>query len=174
MAVNFRGRVPEITADLAGNYTSLLHFFPAEDFSSPELIRRAVGDARCLRRAVTPQRPLPGLLRSAALSPPRMLCLLSSWATFYGQDLALPGCAFLRHTPLVDTSLLPFANMVVFFRPRAGELELFAMSRSLKEEQLRELGVPPPAAAAAGERSGGLLSRGEMLLLLLLAAGRRG
>ena len=41
MAVNFRGRVPEVDESHAGNYENVIQYRP-EDYESPPLVRQSV------------------------------------------------------------------------------------------------------------------------------------
>lgn len=145
MAVNFRGRLKGYTADIAGNYEGLMPYF-AEDFASPALIRRSLqGHPARLRRAVSGSRRLPDFLSSAVVAPPHV-CLVTSWASFYHDDVALPGARHVRHAPVTDPDAVLPMDIVTLFRPRAGQLEVLAMTRGLTAERLRELGQDAAAA----------------------------
>lgn len=130
MAVNFRGRVPGITSDLAGNYEGLVAY-QREDFRSPGDLRRSISTEGVVRR-VHGDIPFPGFVRSLTTK----VGLVSTWASFY-VDLLLPGGASqLRHMPIVDTSNIILADICIVFRSNQRALEVLALTRSLDQASL--------------------------------------
>jgi hypothetical protein len=121
MTVNFRGRLPHLTADHAGNYQSIIAY-QREDFASPELIRTAFHN---YRRAVSGT--LPGFLRSTRLK----IGAITNAAGFY-QDVVLPGCKVLSHRPVIvdDTPLIPFQHIVFVFKARNDQMGVITGSRN--------------------------------------------
>ena len=120
MTVNFRGRLPHLTADHAGNYQSVIAY-QREDFASPELIRTGLSD---YRRAVSGE--LPGFLRSTRLK----IGAITNAAGFY-EDIVLPGCKVLSHRPvIVDYApLIPFQHIVFVFKARNDQMGVITGSK---------------------------------------------
>jgi len=114
MMANFRSRVPDLTADHAGNY-ELLIAFQKVDFATPVLVRRGVS---ACRRTLSGN--LPGFLKSTRVQ----LGAITNWASSY-KDLALPGCELVFHRPVVDPArFMPFDHMVTVFKSRGEQLSL--------------------------------------------------
>jgi len=124
MAVNFRGRLPKLTADHAGNYQSFIAQ-QREDFASPEFIRTA---SESYRRAVSGK--LPGFLRSMRLK----LGAITNSAGFY-QDVVLPGCKVLSHRPVIvhESPLSPFEHIAYIFKVRNDQTAIITGSRDPSE-----------------------------------------
>lgn len=124
MAMNFRNRFTGLTDELAGNYEALIGY-NAADFASPSLIRRSLPMYSRVHR----QTPLPLALCRWSLP----ITVLSTWVTFY-EEIQLPGCRHVYHVPYFDISAgLVFQDVCVLFRPRAGDIELLAITRTFKE-----------------------------------------
>lgn len=119
MTVNFRGRIPNLTSDHAGNYQRLIAY-QREDFARPELIRSAMAD---FRRAVSGD--LPGFFRSTRVK----MGAITNSASLY-KDVLLPGCTLLSHRPVVDSEqFVPFDHALMLFKSRQDQLALITSSR---------------------------------------------
>jgi hypothetical protein len=102
---DLRGRLPGVTAGLAGNYNQLLVTF-AEEFEDPLTVRRCVAslgeyDAPARRDA------------SRRCAPPkgrRRLGISTNWVRQY-RDVALRGCTQLSHAPTFPIDQKGFTSM---------------------------------------------------------------
>lgn len=118
MALNFRGRIPNINHSDAGNYEGTIEFLPA-DFASPSLIRQGLQQFR--RASKTPASPLP---TGWALASSR-LGFVTNWSTFFeGLNLG-PDCEQLLHLPCHRGNAMDFC---IIFRPCPGELGAIVLS----------------------------------------------
>ncbi|CAE8690745.1 unnamed protein product [Polarella glacialis] len=133
MAVNFRGRLPPLSSDWAGNYGSVVAYRGEQDFGSSSHIRRSLQRPGGGVRRVHGERPLPGFAASLAAR----VTLVTSWATFHS-DLILPKAALKHHLPLVDPVTVPMTHCAFIFRPRAGCLAVLVLSHSLTQSQLEQ------------------------------------
>ncbi|CAE8690744.1 unnamed protein product [Polarella glacialis] len=133
MAVNFRGRLPPLSADWAGNYESVVAYRGEQDFGSSSRIRQSLQRPGGGVRRVHGERPLPGFVASLAAR----VTLVTSWATFHS-DLMLPKAVLKHHLPLADPAIVPMTHIAVIFRPRAGCLAVLVLSHSLTQSQLEQ------------------------------------
>jgi len=85
MAVNFRGRVENLSEELAGNYQDVIRY-RAPDYASPALIRQSV-DA--LRRASQPPTALLTWLGHLGC---RSHAVVTNWASF-DRGVEIDGCS---------------------------------------------------------------------------------
>lgn len=149
---NFRGREPSILGlndHHVGNYEANVPYF-SEDVETSALIRQSIrdtdGEFRALR-SCPPQTEIPKLF---TLLRDR-ISLITNWATFYS-DLRLQGdesgnVAYQYktklHLPIMGTDgiITSVWNIGIIFRPRAGELEVFMITRCLDSEALIQLKV---------------------------------
>lgn len=146
MAVNFRGRLPELAADDAGNYEGCI-LFSTDDFAEPASIRKALqrGDGK-FQSTLDPPRPLPGCCEMMCSSKYR---IITNWASFFSQ-LDFDGCTQTLHVPYMAPSSLP-TDILVIFRPTRSTYGVFIVTRRLSDEMLTTgdslLGEPilPPA-----------------------------
>ena len=120
MAVNFRGKVPELLDSDAGNYKSFIELLP-EEFGSPGLVRNLLQSG--FRRA-SRSPPPPPLPKGLALFRSK-ISLLTNWATFMEHELELRGCTQLAHLPCQRGKEMDGGCI---FRPRRGELALAVSS----------------------------------------------
>ena len=106
MAVNFRGRLLDLTAADAGNYEGCITYWPHE-FATPGGVRRALlrGPAFNTGRAEAPS-----FLRTARAR----IGMATSWAGF-AAGLELPGCRQTLHLPILQTAGV--FEAFVIFRP---------------------------------------------------------
>jgi hypothetical protein len=111
MAINLRGKVPECTNSMAGNFEYMIPYQPV-DFEEPSQIRKSL---QHLRRATGT--PFPGFWTKIRCRQ----CVVSSWATNSTQ-VNLPGAfRHVLHLPVFDLSKLACEGAVIF-QPRSGEL----------------------------------------------------
>lgn len=108
MVVNFRGKMPLLTHELAGNYVGTL-IFPANAGISPNDVRSALSKKPTEEPARAPSPP--GLLDS--LNP---WTVVTNWAAFY-TELRLPGKWKVKsHLPMfVHKVLLGTINICIIF-----------------------------------------------------------
>ena len=99
MAINFRGKLPGVTSDLAGNYESLLFYRPA-DFATAALVRASLLK---LHRAASPPTKLPSSYEHLGMR----CCTTTNWSTF-AETIELPGAMQTLHLPLYDISAPSF------------------------------------------------------------------
>jgi hypothetical protein len=85
MTVNFRGRVENLSEELAGNYQDVIRY-RAPDYASPALIRQSV-DA--LRRASQPPTALLTWLGHLGC---RSHAVVTNWASF-DRGVEIDGCS---------------------------------------------------------------------------------
>lgn len=132
MAVNFRGRLPELAADDAGNYEGCI-LFSTDDFAEPANIRKALQrrDGK-FQSTLDPPRPLPGCCE--------MMCcpyrIITNWASFFSQ-LDFDGCTQTLHVPYMAPSSIP-TDILVIFRPTCSTLGVFIITRKLSDEALTD------------------------------------
>ena len=148
MLVNFRSRHPcvlNLSDYHVGNYEANLPYFPG-DVETPALISQSIRDADGAfraRRAGSPQTEIPGfwtLLHNKT-------ALVTNWATFYcdvnlqvnSHNKASASIAKL-HLPIMehDGILTSVWNSAIIFRPRAGELGMFMITRRFDSDLLAQ------------------------------------
>lgn len=124
-AMNFRDRMPEITAHHAGNYEALVALQPAD--LEPQGIRKSV---QLYRQAFS--KSLPSFWNSTSAN----ISVISTWATFY-RDLHLPGGAQqIRHSPLVETEMdVAFRNVGIVFKSSSNQYSMLTATRSIDKQK---------------------------------------
>jgi len=129
MAVNFRGRLPDITNDDAGNYERDVLYLP-QDFSAPGLIRQSLsGSEGSYKRASGDRLP------SGCRSVTARFATITNWASFAaGLDLD-DDCKQQLHIPYFDTSQVP-CDIAIIFRAKSHRLAVMFLTRGLKEDSL--------------------------------------
>ena len=128
MDVNLRGRVPECSANLAGNYEDKIVYLPS-DYASPALVRASVKDPTRLVRASEPRTALPESLRDFWRLD--SMAAVSNWSTF-AEDVELEGHRAELHVPVFDAGAVParlFTGCFVF-KPGAGRPLALALAGS--------------------------------------------
>ena len=117
MAVNLRTRIPQIRAELAGNYVGFLTLQPS-DYATPAGVRTALqGALLSLQNQFTPKQFI-------NLND---VVLITNW-TFFFQDMSMPGLSLI-HQNILDLrcfSRFKIFNLhyVVLMRPRAGSVAI--------------------------------------------------
>jgi len=149
MVANFRSRKPSILGlaeHHVGNYEANVPYFPG-DVETPALIRQSIRNADGgfrARRAGSPPTEIPKfftLIRNKS-------ALITNWATFY-RDVVLQDNAPDKKTRLYNPKLhLPIMepdgiitsvwNNGIIFRPRAGELGIFMITRRFDSDMLTQ------------------------------------
>jgi hypothetical protein len=149
MVANFRSREPSIlglTEHHVGNYEANMPYFPG-DVETPALIRQSIRNADGgfrARRAGSPPTKIPKfltLLRNKS-------AIITNWATFY-RDVVLQDNAPDNetspynpklHLPIMepDGLITSVWNNGIIFRPRAGELGMFMITRRFDSDMLTQ------------------------------------
>lgn len=130
MAVNFRGRLPELEADDAGNYEGCI-LFSTDDCADPAGIRKALqredGKFQSTR---DPPRPLPGFCEMRKCK----YRIISNWASFFSQ-LDFDGCTQTLHIPYMAPGTLP-TDILIIFKPTRSTYGAFIVTRKLSDDAL--------------------------------------
>jgi hypothetical protein len=153
MVANFRSRKPailDLTEHHAGNYEALVPYFPG-DVETPGLIRQSIRDTDGgfrARRAGSPPTKISTfltLLRNKS-------AIITNWATFY-RDVVLQNNVHDNapdnetnaynpklHLPILepDGIITSVWNSGIIFRPRAGELGMFMITRRFDSDMLTQ------------------------------------
>jgi len=149
IVANFRSRKPTIL-DLAehhaGNYEANVPYFPG-DVETPDLIRQSIRDTDGrfrARRAGFPSTEIPTfftLVRNKS-------AIITNWATFYrdvvlqdnAQDNKTDSYIPKLHLPIMepDGIITSVWNNGIIFRPRAGELGMFMITRRFDSDMLAQ------------------------------------
>eukprot|EP00927_Polykrikos_kofoidii_P083770 TRINITY_DN8658_c0_g1_i1.p1 TRINITY_DN8658_c0_g1~~TRINITY_DN8658_c0_g1_i1.p1 ORF type:complete len:423 (+),score=82.30 TRINITY_DN8658_c0_g1_i1:90-1358(+) len=134
MAVNFRGRFPELQFDDAGNYEGCI-LFSTGDVADPGNIRKALQrtDGK-FQSTLEPPRNLPGSWEMCRCK----YRIITNWASFFS-ELHFDGCTQRLHVPYMSPSTLP-TDILVIFRPTKDTLGVFIVTRKLSDEQLTSRG----------------------------------
>lgn len=148
MAVNFRGRFPDLAPDDAGNYEACI-LFPSDDFADPANIRKALQRGDGHYKSITREQPVPGFNATRKCK----YRIITNWASFFS-ELEFDGCTQTLHVPYLELKEMP-TDILVIFRPTAATYGVFIVTRKLSDEALtsREdslLGaqIIPPAVPA--------------------------
>ncbi|CAE7529926.1 unnamed protein product [Symbiodinium sp. CCMP2456] len=131
MAVNFRGRLANLSEDDAGNYQGLLWFGP-DDISGPSLVRAALEQGRqhgVYRRCGDPDGQLPGFWEMLC----SRLAVITSWV--FKDEPMLEGCTMGLHLPHFDLDEVN-SDMAVIFRPRPGQQAVMLFTKDLNVDVL--------------------------------------
>jgi hypothetical protein len=149
MVANFRSRKPAILGlaeHHVGNYEANVPYFPG-DVETPALIRQSIRNADGgfrARRAGSPPTEIPKfftLIRNKS-------ALITNWANFY-RDVVLQDNAPDKetrpynpklHLPIMepDGIITSVWNNGIIFRPRAGELGIFMITRRFDSDMLMQ------------------------------------
>jgi hypothetical protein len=149
MLANFRSREPSIlglSEHHVGNYEANVPYFPG-DVETPALIRQSIrsadGEFRA-RRAGSPPTKIPKfstLVHSKS-------AIITNWATFY-RDVALQdnvqGDETSTYTPKLHLPIMETDGLItsvwnngIIFRPLAGELGMFMITRRFDSDMLAQ------------------------------------
>jgi hypothetical protein len=150
MVVNFRSRHPSVlnlSEYHVGNYEANLPYFPG-DVETPALIRQSIrGADGAFRasRAGLPKTEIPGfwtLLHNKS-------AIVTNWATFYcdvnlqdnSQNNKESTTKPKLHLPIMepDGIITSVWNSAIIFRPRAGELGMFMITRRFDSDLLSHM-----------------------------------
>jgi hypothetical protein len=147
MVANFRSREPSVlvlTELNVGNYEANVPYFPG-DVETPALIRQSIrstdGGFRA-RRAGSPPTKIP---KFKTLIHSRV-AIVTNWASFYS-DVKLQGGSPDNetstntpklHLPIMETDglITSIWHNAVIFRPRAGEIGMFMITRRFDSDML--------------------------------------
>jgi hypothetical protein len=149
MVANFRSREPSILGlaeHHVGNYEANAPYFPG-DVETPALIRQSIRSADGgfrARRAGSPPTKIPKFLTLVR----NKSAIITNWATFY-RDAVLQGnmpdnetnpCSPKLHLPIMepDGLITSVWNNGIIFRPRAGELGMFIITRRFDSGMLTQ------------------------------------
>jgi hypothetical protein len=100
MAMDLRKHCKGLTQDHAGNYVSIFPYLEP-DWQTPGLIRTSVSTKPTMRRAITADRPLPGLWNAITGTS----VIVTNWCGSAAQAFdAIPNCQEDLHLPVYDTS----------------------------------------------------------------------
>jgi hypothetical protein len=145
MVANFRSREPSIlnlTEHHVGNYEANVPYFPG-DVETPALIRQSIrnADGRFrARRAGLPPTEIPKFMTLVR----NKSAIITNWATFYRdvvlQDNETPPYNPKLHLPIMepDGIITSVWNNGIIFRPRAGELGMFMITRRFDSDMLTQ------------------------------------
>jgi hypothetical protein len=161
--VNFRSRHPSVLNLLdyhVGNYEANLPYFTG-DVETPTLIRKSIRDdegAFRARRAGLPKTEIPGfwtLLHNKT-------AIVTNWATFYcdvnlqdnSQNNKENSIKPQLHLPIMepDGIITSVWNSAIIFRPRAGELGMFMITRRFDSDLLSQMKKQDGPDAPLGRR----------------------
>jgi len=133
MPLNFRERLPDFTAEDAGNYEGALVFGP-EDYAEPGIVRKTLmsGPPTYLRGGSETSRPLPAACEGMWCR----LAMVTNWTFPFFSEVKLEGCEQMLHMPHCDINMVPF-DIAVVYRPRAGELAMTFFVRSVGTEGIK-------------------------------------
>ena len=150
MLANFRSRHPSVlnlSGYHVGNYEANLPYFPG-DVETPALIRQSIRDADGAfraSRAGLPKTEIPGfwtLLHNKS-------AIVTNWATFYcdvnlqdnSQNNKESTTKPKLHLPIMepDGIITSVWNSAIIFRPRAGELGMFMITRRFDSDLLSQM-----------------------------------
>ncbi|CAE7847870.1 true [Symbiodinium sp. KB8] len=158
MAVNFRGRLANLSEEDAGNYQGLLWFGP-DDISAPSLVRAALeqGSQQGVYRRCgsDPVGQLPGFWEMLC----SRLAVITSWV--FEDEPMLEGCTMGLHLPHFDLDEVN-SDMAVIFRPRPGQQAVMLFTKDLNVDVLAAapdsvLGEPVVFSASQGKKLTALL-----------------
>jgi hypothetical protein len=145
MVANFRSRKPsilELTEHHVGNYEANVPYFKG-DLETPALIRQSIRDTDGrfrARRAGLPPTEIPKFLTLVR----NKSAIITNWATFYRdvvlQDNETPPYNPKLHLPIMepDGIITSVWNNGIIFRPRAGELGMFMITRRFDSDTLTQ------------------------------------
>ena len=116
VSLNFRNRIPGVTADHAGNYSDSFKL-QKHDFDSPFKIRESIKSHPRI------EIPLPDSSMKAAQ---KKYSFMSSWVSDY-EDVQLSDCNQIYHVPFVEPQSALSSSVI--YRPRKGEIRVLTMSK---------------------------------------------
>ena len=139
MAINFRGKIPGITFDDAGNYHHGL-IYDAKGFGSAAAIRQSLAGPAPMSRAS----PWPSALTRSRCR----MAMITSWASMARGSLDVPNCAQTMHLPVVNPAEA-IMDMAVVFKARPGKVGmLLFLKRTGKADIAKHLPVGEELAPA--------------------------
>ena len=163
MVANFRSRQPSVlnlSDSNVGNYEANVPYFPG-DVETPALIRQSIRDADGAfraKRAGSPETGIPSfwkLLRNKT-------SIISNWANFYCdvnlqnnvQDNKESTTKPKLHLPIMESDgfITSVWNNAIIFRPRAGELGMFMITRRFDSDMLAQIKEQDGPDAPLGKR----------------------
>jgi hypothetical protein len=143
MVANFRSRNPsvlDLTGHHAGNYEANVPYFKG-DVETPALIRQSIRDADSgfrARRAGLPHTEIPKFMTLVR----NRSAIITNWATFY-RDVVLQDAETRSHSPRLHLPIMESDGLItsvwnngIVFRPRAGELGMFIITRHFDSDML--------------------------------------
>jgi len=119
MTINMRGRMKGVEADMAGNYETVLQFWP-EEFSGPAGIRKTLQAGPFFSNALRDDTP------AFSTDLRGNFGVVTDWASL-GTDLVLPDCEQILHLPVFNVALGLFRSMIIF-RPRPDAIGVLVAS----------------------------------------------
>jgi hypothetical protein len=163
MVANFRSREPSILGlaeHHVGNYEANVPYFPG-DVETPALIRQSIRSADGgfrARRAGSPPTKIP---KFSTLVHNKS-AIITNWATFY-RDVALQdnvqGDETSTYTPKLHLPIMETDGLItsvwnngIIFRPRAGELGMFMITRRFDSDMLAQQKAQEGPNAPMGAR----------------------
>jgi len=163
MVANFRSRRPSVLnlSDYhVGNYEANLPYFPG-DVETPALIRQSIRDADGAFRASRAGSPTTEIPSFWTLLHNKT-AIITNWATFYCdvnlQDNAQDNKESTKkpklHLPIMepDGFITSVWNNAIIFRPRAGELGMFMITRRFDSDMLAQIKEQDGPDAPLGKR----------------------
>ncbi len=126
MAVDARGRIPEVTKELAGTYEVPVILLQEEGFTAPQI-------RKTLLHRPNADWVTPGRLRSAMMN----IGIVTSWAS-WDVDMPLEGCKFDVHIPLFALPMPP--SFAVIWKANKDNL---AVLLNAKRKHLRRIDTHP-------------------------------
>jgi hypothetical protein len=143
MVANFRSRNPSVlalTEHHAGNYEANVPYFKG-DVETPALIRQSIRDADGGFRARRAGLPPTGIPKFMTLVRNKS-AIITNWATFY-RDVVLQDAEARSHIPKLHLPIMESDGLItsvwnngIVFRPRAGELGMFMITRRFDSDML--------------------------------------
>lgn len=109
MGMDCRTRVPGIGADLAGNYATALTMDP-ETFGTPTAVRKMLNQVPYK----TTMMPLPTCSGWLCGQDSSKFAMATNWSSFAGGLIALEGCKFTIHLPVINPDYCLFDLMIPF------------------------------------------------------------
>ena len=123
MAINMRGRIPELLPNMAGNYENLVSF-TRKEFETPSYIRRVL---LAITKQIVNITPMLGMFRTLFTK----VAGVSNWASFY-TDVKLPLLKQIVHLPVFNVMGFDFCcifrenidTLVVYTSTNRGNMKM--------------------------------------------------
>jgi len=126
MAINFRDRLLDLSASHAGNYESVVAYWP-DEFETPAGVRKALTTPKSFKAG---REDVPSFCQTYKAS----LGMTTNWSGF-AKELALPDCTQTLHLPLFET--MGVIQAMIIFRPTPDKLAFMIADR--KGDMMSEL-----------------------------------